>query len=198
MPRLELTHIVIHHTAAEEKDTEQIRRYHLNNGWRDIGYDFIIERNGKTVEGRSLSIQGAHAGVTYYNQHAIGVAVIGNLSKREIFTPQLDALVILLYNLLIKFNIPSKNIVLHREIKATECPGVFFPKEKVLENLAKMISSSLPGQLPDLSQDIKNLQAALYNEIEKNRILTNRITTLEELLVKIVNIINNSQKEAVQ
>lgn len=37
-------YIVIRHTGAEEKDTAQVKKYHLGLGWRDIGYHYIIEK----------------------------------------------------------------------------------------------------------------------------------------------------------
>jgi len=53
------SYIIIHHTGAEEKDTAQVRRYHLSLGWQDIGYHYVIERDGKVVPGRSLELVGA-------------------------------------------------------------------------------------------------------------------------------------------
>ena len=53
-------HIVLHHTGAEEKDAAQVRRYHLSLGWRDVGYNYILERDGRVVEGRPPDIPGAH------------------------------------------------------------------------------------------------------------------------------------------
>lgn len=129
-----ITHIILHHTAAEEKDTEQIRRYHMGLGWRDIGYDFVIEKDGRIVTGRSLDITGAHAGVAYYNQHAIGIAVIGNLIRREIYDAQYAALVHLVDRLVREHNIPLSNILLHREIKQTACPGTL-PRDRLLADL---------------------------------------------------------------
>lgn len=130
----EITHIILHHTAAEEKDTEQIRRYHKGLGWRDIGYDYVIEKDGKIVTGRSLDITGAHAGVAYYNQHAIGIAVIGNLIRREIYDAQYASLVHLVDSLVREHNIPLGNILLHREIKQTACPGTL-PRDRLISDL---------------------------------------------------------------
>jgi len=28
------SYIIVHHTGAEERDAEQVRRYHLSLGWR--------------------------------------------------------------------------------------------------------------------------------------------------------------------
>lgn len=64
--------IVLHHTAAEEKDTEQVKRAHLRRGFRDIGYNFIIEQDGRIVKGRSLDIPGAHCAADQMNYRSIG------------------------------------------------------------------------------------------------------------------------------
>lgn len=190
MPRLDLTHIVIHHTGAEEKDTEQIRRYHMKLGWQDIGYDYVIEKDGKVVEGRSLSVQGAHAGVTYYNQHAIGVAVIGNLSKRDIYPEQLSSLIELLKNLLVKYHIPIKNVLLHREIKKTECPGDRFPKATVMAALEEYLSPKPGPEKPaDPNKELEKLLAMLQEERKKNQILQQRVKQLEKALEEIQGII---------
>lgn len=191
MARLVLTHIILHHTAAEEKDTEQIRRYHMSKGWQDIGYDYVIEKDGKVVEGRSLSIQGAHAGVTYYNQHAIGVAVIGNLSNRDIYPAQLSALVDLVYNLMKKWNISLENILLHREIKATECPGVRFPKEKIMSLLRKKITDE-HGTDPDLLKKIEELTKELTDQKEQNTRLKLDVARMQKALEEIKLIVINT------
>lgn len=191
MPRLNLTHIILHHTAAEEKDAEQIRRYHLSKGWQDIGYDFMIERDGHTAAGRSLSIQGAHAGVLYYNQHAIGVAVIGNLSKRDIFPQQLASLIELLHELRKNYNIPLQNILLHKEIKNTECPGAQFPKKQIIKILEEKQETDIAPVNPELAKEIASLLHSLQLEKDKNRILNEKITQMKNALVQIRGIIDS-------
>ena len=52
-------HIIVHHTGAEEKDAAQVKRYHLSLGWRDVGYNYILARDGIVAEGRPLDIPGA-------------------------------------------------------------------------------------------------------------------------------------------
>ena len=188
MPRLDLTHIIIHHTAAEEKDTEQIRRYHMSKGWRDIGYDYVVERSGKTVEGRSLSIQGAHAGALFYNQHAIGVAVIGNLSQRDIYPEQMNSLVGLLAELVLKWRIAKENILLHREIKKTECPGVRFRKNAVLQLLDEKLAAG--GAIdPHQYEDINLLIGLLEEERRKNAWLEKENETMKEVINQIKTIV---------
>lgn len=143
-----LTHIIIHHTAAEEKDAEQIRAYHKSVGYQDIAYDFVIEKDGKVVTGRSLGIKGAHAGVDYHNNHSIGIVVIGNMMRRAPYPEQLLALETLLTGLMKKYNIPVDNILKHSDIKATNCPGTLFPVKDLIEKLRRegMINFEVNGK----------------------------------------------------
>lgn len=38
----------------------EIRRWHLANGWKDIGYHWIIDRPGTVLAGRPETVIGAH------------------------------------------------------------------------------------------------------------------------------------------
>lgn len=61
--------------SAEEKVAE-IRRWHVQDrGWSDIGYHYIIDRDGKVVEGRPVDRAGAHT--KGHNKNTIGVCLIG-------------------------------------------------------------------------------------------------------------------------
>jgi len=79
----------VHHTAGSNSYTSDqvpaiirgIYAYHVQgNGWADIGYNFLVDRFGRTWEGRyggtTKPVIGAHAyGV---NSYTFGVAVLGN------------------------------------------------------------------------------------------------------------------------
>ena len=55
---------------------KEIKRWHVNkNGWSDIGYHLIIDRDGSFCSGRPLEIQGAH--VFGHNNDTIGICLIG-------------------------------------------------------------------------------------------------------------------------
>lgn len=56
------SYIIVHHTGAEEKDTAQVRRYHLSLGWRDIGYHYVIERDCKVSPAGTSICPGPTAG----------------------------------------------------------------------------------------------------------------------------------------
>ena len=59
---------------------DEIRRWHTDpvpkgRGWKDIGYHFIILRDGKVMAGRPLSEVGAH--VKGHNTGTVGVSLLG-------------------------------------------------------------------------------------------------------------------------
>lgn len=53
---------VIHHTASPDWSVERIRKIHMEErGWSDVGYHFVIRKDGSIEHGRSLDKKGAHA-----------------------------------------------------------------------------------------------------------------------------------------
>lgn len=81
----EINEIIIHCSAtrprwmadatADEK-VEEIRRWHVEgNGWSDIGYHYVIDRNGVVVNGRPVRRAGAHC--YGRNRHSVGVCLLG-------------------------------------------------------------------------------------------------------------------------
>ena len=70
-------YLVIHHSGNSDT-LEKIRNLHVNiNGWEDIGYHWLIDREGKVLKGRDEGFMGAH--VLGYNKNSIGI-LIGVLS----------------------------------------------------------------------------------------------------------------------
>lgn len=75
----DIDHIIIH--AADtppdmDVGAEEIRDWHVNgNGWRDIGYHWVIRRNGDVEPGREESVVGAH--VAGHNANSIGICLVG-------------------------------------------------------------------------------------------------------------------------
>ncbi len=129
--------IIIHHTGAEEENAEAVRQHHLSRGWRDVGYNYIIERDGAVVPGRSLLIPGAHTKAAHMNFHSIGIALIGNFEEHPPARDQAKALIDLITGLRRQYQIATANILLHREVPGarTLCPGKYFPKEEVFADL---------------------------------------------------------------
>ena len=79
--------------ASMDIGVAEITDWHLQRGWSDIGYHFVIRRNGTVEEGRELSRPGAHA--RGHNAHSIGICLIGGKGGFNFTIAQLDALRIL-------------------------------------------------------------------------------------------------------
>lgn len=77
----ELNRIILHCSATEEGkdiDAATIRSWHVNgNGWKDIGYHYVIRLDGSLESGRAIDEAGAH--VKGHNADSIGICYIGGL-----------------------------------------------------------------------------------------------------------------------
>lgn len=126
--------IIVHCSATPEGEdyaVEQIREWHVkDNGWSDIGYHWVIYRDGSIHAGRSESIAGAHC--TNHNSISIGVCYIGgcplrsvkdwNKKSKDTRTGQQKlALVKLLSEL--KKRYPNAKIYGHRDWSTKPCPS---------------------------------------------------------------------------
>lgn len=93
MRRKNTKYIVVHCSAtpAHRKiGVAEIRNWHKERGWRDIGYHVVITRSGFIEFGRDLDEQGAH--VYGHNHNSIGVCLIGGVDEhgkaQNNFTPE--------------------------------------------------------------------------------------------------------------
>lgn len=139
-------HIIVHHTGAEERDAAQVRRYHLSLGWRDVGYNYILERDGRVVEGRPLNVPGAHCRSGEMNRRGIGVALIGNLDNHPPARRQVEVLPQLLRRLMKEHGISCERVLGHREVPgaATACPGRYLD----MHALRRRLDEGDPGSPP--------------------------------------------------
>lgn len=86
-----VTEIIIHCTATPSEwrhnDTskgrlEAIRKMHIKErGWKDIGYHWLIDRDGTVVQGRRETEVGAH--VAGHNAGTIGISLFGGIKSAK-------------------------------------------------------------------------------------------------------------------
>ncbi len=126
--------LIVHCSATPEgKDysVDTIRQWHLQRGFSDIGYHYVIYRDGSIHIGRDESIIGAHC--TGHNTNSIGICYIGGCAsdgktpKDTRTTEQKQSLVKLLKELKIKY--PQASIHGHRDFANKACPSFDATKE---------------------------------------------------------------------
>ena len=105
---------------------KEIKRWHLEKKWADIGYHWLIDRDGSITQGRKEHVIGAH--VQNHNTGSIGICLIGGFGSSESdpfeknYTAQQDHALRTLIND-IKTRTPIKRVRGHNEVAAKACPG---------------------------------------------------------------------------
>ena len=129
--------IIIHCTATREGDdisVDTIRRWHLNRGWSDIGYHYVIDIKGNINAGRPIELMGSHT--RGFNKGSIGIAYVGGVEADGV-TPkdtrtkaQKDSIIRLVKKL--KGCYPDVTIHGHNEFSNKACPSYNVQNEKDL------------------------------------------------------------------
>lgn len=123
----DISKIILHCSATPEgRDVkvDDIRRWHLANGWDDIGYHFCIYADGSIHRGRDLDKSGAH---TYgHNRNSIGICYIGGVDKemnaKDTMTEMQDIAVIELVKSL-RLIFGELSLHGHNEFSSKSCPS---------------------------------------------------------------------------
>lgn len=121
-----ISEIIVHCTATKPLahiNVNDVRRWHRERGFSDIGYHYLILVDGTIEVGRPLHIAGAHC--KGHNAHSIGVCYVGGLNAKgkpaDTRTPaQREAMRNLLTSLRSRF--PEAIIHGHRDFAAKACP----------------------------------------------------------------------------
>lgn len=132
--------IIIHHTAtANDPDdpTAAVRAIYyfhaVTRGWGDIGYNFLVDWQGRVYEGRfgGPNVVGGHA--LQYNYGSLGVALLGNFETAVPPEESLDALVRLIETRAPHVDVTTAadfidlvavpNLCGHGDVLPTSCPG---------------------------------------------------------------------------
>ncbi len=150
-PIAESPHIAkfaIHHTGEyvkKERDPMEIMRaiysFHtLTRGWGDIGYNYVIDKQGNIYEGRAGGPKSVGAHVAYHNIGTVGISLMGNFQTEKPTEAQLKVLALLLADHARRFDVNltgkseffgkfTNNVAGHNELAAaghgTACPGKY-------------------------------------------------------------------------
>lgn len=119
--------IIVHCSATkrgQDIGVKEIRKLHVKmNGWSDIGYHFVIRRNGQIEKGRPVEIIGAHC--KGHNANSIGICLVGgidNSGKPENNFTDAQFLSLRSLALKLKSEFPILYIYGHNEFANKACP----------------------------------------------------------------------------
>lgn len=130
--RIETNRIVFHHSLTDSGDVITFREYHMGaHGWEDIGYHFVVPKEGNFQYGRKMQYEGAHA--KGKNHDSIGVCLVGNFYNYEPTVSQLEECVRLYHDICRVYN-KKLEIDFHRE-GDNPCPGPLLDREDFKEIL---------------------------------------------------------------
>lgn len=129
-PIRSVDYLVVHCAATKSTmdiGATEIRRWHKERGWFDIGYHYVIRRDGDVEKGRPDDQPGAHA--RGFNHNSLGICLVGGVGKdgktaENNFTPEQFAALAVLLNQLLGFH-PHALILGHRDLPnvAKACPS---------------------------------------------------------------------------
>jgi hypothetical protein len=146
--------VIVHHSATADTDERQydpIRWWHMRRrGWRDIGYHRVYElARGEwlALAGRPLNMTGAHC--PGYNARSIGVCFVGNYSDGIIDSELLHVGARDIAGICETLGIPIENILPHKSVRHTECPGAYFP----FGTLRELVRDYIKYAGEDLTED---------------------------------------------
>jgi predicted small secreted protein len=123
--------MAIHHTETPTSDTvspqarlRNIQSYHMDvRGWCDIGYHYLMSRDGRLWEGRPGHLLGAHSGGA--NTGNVGISVMGSHGTTPITDTQISSVAALIAGVAARHGISINRTAIkgHRQYKPTSCPG---------------------------------------------------------------------------
>jgi len=149
--------IVIHHSATDSGSVESIHRDHRSRRdrsgrpWLGIGYHFVIGNGSGMADGQisptfrwKQQLHGAHSGSLPHNSQGIGICLIGNFENSKPTPAQHAAVTELIRQIVRHYNIEMGNIIGHSNVRATACPGRYFPLRDVIQDSTRSVTVTDP------------------------------------------------------
>jgi len=158
-----VTHVIIHHTDTPNNETDwparvrQIWNYHYyTKGWKDIGYNYLIDPNGVIYEGRAGGDNVIAGHALPHNVGTMGVAFLGSFTSSDPTSAALRSAEALIawkcsQNIINPLGSGADDygtnysfIAGHRDVSATVCPGdrLYALLPSIRQNVNNLISPS--------------------------------------------------------
>jgi peptidoglycan hydrolase-like amidase len=197
--------LVVHHTASvsDLNDPKQAIRniyyYHsVRRGWGDIGYNYIVDTDGRIYEGRSGGemVVGGHS--VKVNKASIGVAVLGNYETQDVPKDVIQGLANILSDKADRYNLDVLDDVEyadkdydvlsgHRDSAATTCPGKNL--YKALPTLRYLVDG---GQIYKERSKLSNWRYAYIDKDPLKDMLDLELGETKTVTIKLENVGKNT------
>ena len=124
--------IVIHHTATSFGNAAIVTRWHIDRGFDEMGYHFLIGNGTNSGDGQvevgtrwPKQKWGAHTKTpdNRFNDFGIGICLVGNFDVSYPTSAQMHSLEKLVAYLMRTYHIPPDHVLGHSDCKSTDCPG---------------------------------------------------------------------------
>lgn len=117
--------IILHYSATPiDRDigATEIRKWHLERGFADIGYHFVVRLDGTIEHGRPIDVVGAHC--KGHNARSVGICYVGGGAGSDTRTPAQKRSITALVDA-VRLIFGDMTVFGHREMSgaATLCPG---------------------------------------------------------------------------
>jgi N-acetylmuramoyl-L-alanine amidase len=132
-----INEIIVHCTATPEGrdvSVDTIRGWHIGQGWKDIGYHWVVKLDGSIEAGRPEAMVGSH--VAGHNTGTLGVVYVGGVAAdgktpKDTRTPAQKAALLDLVKALIAKYPTVKKVTGHNQYAAKACPSFDVRKDEL-------------------------------------------------------------------
>jgi len=100
---------------------------------QQVSAHYVVDRNGDIYQLVDDSSTAWHSGDKTVNQQSIGIEVVAWSTVKGLAAPQEASLVALAEFILGAYTVSLTNVIPHRSIVATACPGWVWPTDADLE-----------------------------------------------------------------
>ncbi len=136
--------LVQHHMAHITWTIFDVHAFHRDsNGWKGVGYNYWIAFDGTIYEARGRNV-GAHAGANW-NGRSLGVGYQGNFETQQMTDAQVKSGAWLNAKLAQEEGLTVDDIIGHKDISATLCPGKNFRMAELRQETAKLLGGGSVG-----------------------------------------------------
>ncbi|MDO9574501.1 MAG: N-acetylmuramoyl-L-alanine amidase [Candidatus Contubernalis sp.] len=136
--------LIQHHMAHTTWTVFDVHNYHRDtNGWKGIGYNYWIAFDGTIYECRGRNV-GAHAGANW-NSRSLGIGYQGNFEIQQMTEAQLKSGTWLNAKFIQEEGLTVEDIIGHKDVTSTLCPGKNFRMEELKQEAAKILGGEAVG-----------------------------------------------------